>query len=118
LQRVIAALVSDSGLRPVLAGARGPGSSRYLTYAAAEIELEVELTSPTSGQQRVVGQVLGEGGWSRAAIETSRGDRIESDIDAAGMFAFPPVSDPRILSVRGDTLEVAAELPAEEGSDR
>lgn len=117
VRRLAAALVSDSGHRPVLAGARGPSPSRYLIYAAGDTEIALELTTAQAGSESVVGQVAGESRWSTAQVETERGERSDTAIDAAGMFAFDPVLRPQTVTVRGEAEEIVLEIPHEESGD-
>ncbi len=65
LRRIIAELVYDSRLQPALAGVRGVGRSRQLSFESelADIDVEIEpLTGESPERLRVSGQIARRGG--------------------------------------------------------
>jgi hypothetical protein len=111
LRRLVATLRHDSGFAPALAGTRGPGESRFLTYVADDCELDLEVRGAGPRPQEIAGQMAGGDNWSVAQLLTMEGQMMESPVDVAGMFAFPPVTSPRRLTILGDTVEIVVELP-------
>jgi hypothetical protein len=118
LRRIQAVLAGDSGARPVLAGTRGSAATRYLTFRAEETEVELELSPTSIGGQSLVGQVTSETRWSTVSVETVRGERLDTAVDEAGMFAFSSAGRPRTLQIRGETAIIVVDLPDGEGRER
>lgn len=116
LRRLIASLIRGGSL-PVAAGVRSAGRNQSLLYVAGDTEIEIELTGSGSRPRAVAGQVRGEGDWQSARLLDPHGNSIRSDIDEFGLFAFPPVSQPGLVVVRGASAEVYLRLPAEDDSE-
>jgi len=111
LRRLVAKLLEGGSLAPAFAGTRTRARPSFLSYVADESRIDLELTG--TGERTVVGQVTGGGPWTWAYLETEQGELIQSDVDEAGMFAFPPARDPRAVTVTDRTLEIYAALPRE-----
>jgi hypothetical protein len=111
LLRLVATLVHDSGLSTVLAGTRGTGRPRHLTYVVNDVQLELELSGSHPRAQTLVGQIIGGGHWLIAEVENSQGEHADADVDDVGMFAFLPIAQPRSIVLRGRTAELHVSLP-------
>ena len=115
LRRLVASLVR--GEPPLAAaGVRSAGRGRALLYEAGDVEIEIEVSGIGSRTRTIVGHVRGEGDWRAARLLDPDGHSVQSDIDELGLFAFPPVSQPVMIIVRGASAEVYLRLPAENDS--
>jgi hypothetical protein len=93
----LAELLYDSALDPdALAGVRSATVSRLLTFEAAGVTVEVEV-SPEGEGRRLVGQIVPPG-EARLVIRQTSGERATS-ADALGRFAAEDLA-PGPLSIR------------------
>lgn len=115
LRRLVASLVGG-GPSPVAAGVRAVGRSRNLLYEVGAVQVELEVSGAGPQPRTIVGQVRGEGDWQSARLLDPDGHSVHSDVDELGLFAFPPMSQPGLVVVRGASAEVYVRLPAQNDS--
>lgn len=85
LDAELAELIADSALEPVLAGTRGAGEPRLVTFevpGGTALELEA---SPSGAGLRLVGQVVP--GRAGTAVVQHPGGTVDCDVDEVGRFA-------------------------------
>jgi hypothetical protein len=85
----LAELAYDSAVDEDLAGVRGGGGPRMLSFERDEVVIEVEVTSDRD-RRRVVGQVSGVPA-AEVVLEAGGGQRTTVPCDALGQFATDAV---------------------------
>ncbi len=120
LRRLVAAVVSDSGLSAVaLAGFRSGTGDRQVVFQAdeAKVTLRVSVRRPviegvTAGEILVVGRVEGVEGLTGAVTQDPSGHAARATVDSQGFFEFAGLPGTWRLELVG--TGVAIEIPAVE----
>jgi hypothetical protein len=94
LDAELAELVADSALDAgQLAGVRGAGEARLLSFECDDVGVEVEVRDDAGGRV-LVGQVIASQAGAPASVrlETARGASASAPVDAVGGFRFDGVT--------------------------